>query len=65
MFYEKAVLKKLVILMLNHLVWSMQSSFNTEAVTRTYSTKKIFLKIRQNLEENNYSGVSFFNKVAG
>ena len=43
----------------------MQPSFNTEAVTQTYSTKKIFLKIPQNLEENNYSGYSFFNKVAG
>ena len=36
----------------------------TEAVNRRCSIKKVFLKILQNSKENNFSGVSFFFRLA-
>ena len=40
-------------------------AFNTEAVVRRYSVKKLLLKISQISQENNCARVSFLTKLLG
>ena len=43
----------------------LASTFSPQAVARTCSVEKVFLKNLQNSLENNCTGISCFNEVAG